>query len=178
LAGTSATDSAGRLRSTGSILDDVIKKYDSLSDKTLKVGLSQQVFGRGGAALLPFLEKGGDAIKKYREQAELLGIALDEKTVAAAKNFKGAINDYKAASEGATIQLTAGMLPAINQIINSMTKVHRGRIADASLRGDRWRSIQDDCIVGVQVGICSRVLVHQARPTQEFKNRKHSARDR
>jgi hypothetical protein len=148
LAGTSATDSAGRLRSTGSILDDVIKKYDSLSDKTLKVGLSQQVFGRGGAALLPFLEKGGDAIRKYREQAELLGIALDEKTVAAAKNFKGAINDYKAASEGATIQMTAGMLPALNGVLSAMTKVEGHSSAMRSF-GESVGSVFKGLAIGV-----------------------------
>jgi hypothetical protein len=123
LAGTSATDATHKLRPTGDILADIIKKFDSLTDKTLKAGLAQQLFGRGGASMLPFLTKGAAQIEEFKKQAEQLGVAFDENTLQAAKRFKGGINDFKAASEGATIQFTAGMLPALNSIFDSMTKV-------------------------------------------------------
>jgi hypothetical protein len=123
LAGTSATDSAGRLRPTGDILTDIIKKYETLTDRTLKVGLAQQVFGRGGAGIIPLLEKGSKAIEEYRKQAEMLGVAFDENALGAAKQFAGTLAQVKAASEGAAIQFTSGLLPAINQILQGFTEV-------------------------------------------------------
>jgi hypothetical protein len=122
-AGTSATDAAGRLRPTGDILTDIIKKYETLTDRTLKVGLAQQVFGRGGAGIIPFLEKGSKAIEEYRKQAEMLGVAFDENALGAAKQFAGTLAQVKAASEGAAIQFTSGLLPAINQILQGFTEV-------------------------------------------------------
>jgi hypothetical protein len=122
-AGSSATDAAGRLRPTGDILTDIIKKYETLTDRTLKVGLAQQVFGRGGAGIIPFLEKGSKAIEEYRKQAEMLGVAFDENALGAAKQFAGTLAQVKAASEGAAIQFTSGLLPAINQILQGFTEV-------------------------------------------------------
>jgi hypothetical protein len=123
LAGTSATDANGRLRPTGDILTDIIKKYDSLTDKTLKAGLAQQVFSKTGAAIVPFLEKGPKAIEEYRKQAQLLGEAFGPDTLANAGQFVGTMIQVKAASEGATIQFTAGLLPALNQVLSGFTEV-------------------------------------------------------
>jgi hypothetical protein len=123
LAGTSATDANGRLRPTGDILTDIIKKYDSLTDKTLKAGLAQQVFSKTGASIVPFLEKGPKAIEEYRKQAQLLGEAFGADTLANAQQFVGTMIQVKAAAEGATIQFTAGLLPAINQILSGFTEV-------------------------------------------------------
>jgi hypothetical protein len=122
-AGSSATDAAGRLRPTGDILTDIIKKYETLTDRTLKVGLAQQVFGRGGAGIIPFLEKGSQAIEQYRKQAEMLGVAFGPQSLASAKQFQGSLAQIKATSEGATIQLTAGLLPALNDVLGVMLKV-------------------------------------------------------
>jgi hypothetical protein len=123
LAGTSATDAGGRLRTTGSILDDVIKKYETTTDRTLKAGLAQQLFGRGGAAIIPFLEKGSAAIAELRQEADRLGVAFDENALESAKRFRGELAQMKAAGEGAAIQFTAGLLPAINQVLSGLTHV-------------------------------------------------------
>jgi hypothetical protein len=123
LAGTSATDANGRLRPTGDILTDIIKKYETTTDRTLKAGLAQQVFGRGGASIIPFLEKGSQAIEQYRKQAEQLGVAFDENTLGAAKQFVGTLIQVKAAAEGASLQFTAGLLPALNQVLSGFTTV-------------------------------------------------------
>jgi hypothetical protein len=50
----------------------------------------------------------------------MLGVAFGPQSLASAKQFQGSLAQIKATSEGATIQLTAGLLPAINQISAGM----------------------------------------------------------
>jgi hypothetical protein len=123
LAGTSATDANGRLRPTGDILTDIIKKFETMTDRTLKVGVAMQVFGRGGASIIPLLEKGSKAVHEFRAQAEQLGVAFDENTLSAAKQFRGELAQIKAGAEGAAVQFTAGLLPALNEVISALTRV-------------------------------------------------------
>ncbi|HEY3297219.1 MAG TPA: hypothetical protein VGK34_01080, partial [Armatimonadota bacterium] len=123
LAGTSSRDSHGNLQTTSTMLEQIIKRYGELTDKTLASGNAQQVFGKGGVSIVPMLKQGTAAIEEYRKQAEMLGLAFGPETLDAAKKFRGTIVEMKAASEGATIQFTAGFVPALNDALGAMIKV-------------------------------------------------------
>jgi hypothetical protein len=170
LAGTSATDSAGRLRPTGDILTDIIKKYDTLGDKTLKVGLAMQVFGKSGAAGVPFLDQGPEKIEALRKQADQLGVAFGPELIGAAQSFVGSIKTMQAASEGAAIQFTSGFLPAVNQVLSSMLKVEGHASAMRGFgetAGEAFKFIAKGAMAAVtgveEFILANRTMIEQAR---------------
>lgn len=54
--GVKATDSNGKLRNTGDLMEDIAKALNGYADGTGKAAIAQDLFGKSGAQLLPFLK--------------------------------------------------------------------------------------------------------------------------
>jgi hypothetical protein len=78
--------------------------------------------GRGGAELIPVMNQlAGDGFEKVSEEAERLGVLLDQDTVTAAVAAKAAMADLEEAGKGIATQFEAGLMPAIADIADSFT---------------------------------------------------------
>lgn len=102
------------------VLSQVADRFADMPDGIKKTALAMEVFGKSGANLIPFLNKGGDGIKELRAEAEDLGIVLDDKT---AKGFEG-LEESTLRIHG-TIQgfkntLAVALLPTIKGIADSL----------------------------------------------------------
>jgi hypothetical protein len=61
--GISATDSSGQLKNADQILMEVADRFEQMPDGAMKAKVAMDLFGRAGAALIPMLNMGSDAIE-------------------------------------------------------------------------------------------------------------------
>jgi len=118
--GITTQDANGKLRSVDSVLLDVAERFAAMEDGAQKAALAQEIFGKTGANLIPFLNQGRDGIEQLRAEAEKLGVVIKGDTAKAAEEFNDNLTRVKAASSGAANALLAEMLPALNRISGAM----------------------------------------------------------
>ena len=80
-------DSAKEASSLGQLgfLEAIAEEMKGLEDETTKMALANDIFGKGGAKLLPLLNEGGDALRAYRQEAHDLGLVLSVEGAAASE---------------------------------------------------------------------------------------------
>lgn len=67
--GVRVTDSAGRLRPTEDVLIDISEKFHNMKDGAEKTAAALHLFGRSGAGLIDFLNKGKEAFSEYFQES-------------------------------------------------------------------------------------------------------------
>ena len=87
-----------------------------VSDAMERLALAQDVFGRGGAQLLPLLAEGAEGLRRARAEARRLGVTFDEDSARAAAEFDDAMVELKASVQGVQIALGAGLAPVLRAI--------------------------------------------------------------
>lgn len=63
--GVNVKDANGNLRSTEAVLADVADKFRSYRDGAEKSALAVELFSKGGAKLVPYLNQGSDALRRF-----------------------------------------------------------------------------------------------------------------
>src|SRR5690349_5599266 len=74
--GLSAAYSGKSLMDTGVMIDAVATKFAGMADGAGKTALAIQLFGRGGAAMIPFLNEWGSHMTELRETARRFGLVI------------------------------------------------------------------------------------------------------
>ncbi|MGK8939624.1 hypothetical protein ACRS81_02240 [Stutzerimonas stutzeri] len=115
--GVSVTDSEGALRSGDAILMDLADRFKQLPDGVEKSALAMELFGRSGAKLIPMLNAGSDGLTQLREEAERLGLVINDKQAQEAEQFNDSISALGAQSKGAANIVSGELLPTLNTMV-------------------------------------------------------------
>lgn len=118
--GVSATDGSGKLKSSSEVLQDVAGKFEGLKDGAGKTAVSVALFGKAGADLIPLLNAGKDGLQEMADEARQLGIVIDGKTAKSAEEFNDNLTRLGKVKDGIIVKITAGMLPALEQLSKNM----------------------------------------------------------
>lgn len=121
--GVSVTDSNGRVKDTEALLGDVADAFSQYADGAGKSALAQELFGKTGTALIPFLNNGKRGIKELKEEADRLGLTLSGKTATAADEFNDKLNKLQFAAKGLGLRVAEELLPALNGIVDALSDV-------------------------------------------------------
>jgi phage-related minor tail protein len=119
LEGMSNSDAFGKLA-------DLFQK---LPDGASKTALAMEIFGKSGAALIPILNQGKDALEKNRQELEKLGIIIDDKAIAAADKLADSWSLLVRQGKSA---LTNALEPMVSKIAEMVVEFNRARAAGLS----------------------------------------------
>lgn len=111
--GIQTRDQNGALRSSGQVLEDVARALAKYEDGAGKVALAQQLFGKTGAQLLPFL-------KELAERGDIVGKVNAEQAAAAERLEKQWRELVNAGSDLKTMILN-DVVPALSRMIKEFT---------------------------------------------------------
>jgi hypothetical protein len=111
--GISITDGNGNLRSTTDLLGDVAERFAAYENSAAKTALAQELFGRSGAKLIPFLNSGRDGLNALAKEADALGLTLDTKAAVSAEAFNDSLTRLAKVQTGFINNLTQAVLPAL-----------------------------------------------------------------
>ncbi|MBA2413916.1 MAG: hypothetical protein H0V63_14005, partial [Burkholderiaceae bacterium] len=92
-----------------------------VSNAADRARLAQELFGRGGASLIPLLIEGSAGLKSMQTEAEKLGIAVSRVDAAKAEQANDAIEKIKVAFEGIKTIVAIEIAPALAALANVIT---------------------------------------------------------
>ncbi len=120
--GVNVNDSNGKIRSTDEVLGDVADAFSQMEDGAGKTAVAVDLFGKAGAALIPFLNQGRDGLEEAARAADALGLTLSNETIAAADMTGDALDTVGAIATGLGNKIMAEVLPTVLQLSRSFTE--------------------------------------------------------
>ena len=117
-------DAAGHILPMSQLLPKVAERFATMPDGAEKTALAMQLFGKSGADMLVFLNKGASGLAELSKRSDEFGATLSGPQLAALKEAKQAQKDWDASIEGLQISLGGALLPLLtkfSQGINSVT---------------------------------------------------------
>lgn len=117
--GVSVKTAGGSLRNTDDVLADIADKFAGYEDGAAKAALATDLFGKNGAALIPFLNQGRRGLAEMRDEAQRLGVVFSADLAKQAEEFNDNLARLGQAVDGAKIALLNELLPALIKITES-----------------------------------------------------------
>lgn len=103
-------------KDAGTVIDQLADKFSKMEDGPKKASLAVRLFGKGGTDMIPFLNQGSEALKRY-------GIHFSEDFVSNADKF----NDTMAISKNLifeqAIALTEKYIPVLTDVVTAWNEV-------------------------------------------------------
>jgi hypothetical protein len=121
--GVGIKDAGGNVRPTTDILADFSDKLAALPNQQERTALATKLLGREGAALLPVLQNGSQALRDMYADVEELGGGFSEDLVKSAHETEVQEKRLAFAWKSASGQLLKSLLPAIKTVIDYGIKV-------------------------------------------------------
>ena len=115
--GIEVRNSSGQLKTTEEVLAEVANKFQGYKDGAEKSALAVELFGRAGAAMIPFLNQGADGLRKYA--------GISQETVEAAKKLQAQIDTLKNAVQDFGLTIASKVIPFISKMIEELIAAHR-----------------------------------------------------
>lgn len=112
--GVKARDAAGNLRNTGDLTNDISKALAGYADGTSKAAIAQELFGKSGAQMLPFLKDlatTGDLVTK-----------VTAKQAAEAEQYQKTLKRLQIAGEDLSRTLAMAFLPVMQTVADMLLK--------------------------------------------------------
>lgn len=125
--GVSVRDGTGALRDSSTVFYEVLDRLGKVGNETERDALAMEIFGRSADQLAGIIDDGGASLKALGEEAENLGLILDQDTLDAMNRVNDQIDRLKAQAQGQFAKAGAAALealtPAIEGIVNALSKV-------------------------------------------------------
>lgn len=115
--GIEVLDANKNLRSIESLLPEIANAFQELDNQTLEASLAMDLFGRSGASLLEFLNRGSGGITELGDKLSDLGGVIDSETAAAAANFNDELDNLREITNGYATLVAAELLPALTDLV-------------------------------------------------------------
>lgn len=120
--GVAYRDAHGKMKPMDQILPGIADKFKNMPNGPEKTALALKLFGRGGAAMIPLLNKGSAGLKAMAAESDKLGTTLSGKDLEAVK--QATINKRKMgeAVKGLQIAIGKNLLPIIQKMVTWFTE--------------------------------------------------------
>jgi TP901 family phage tail tape measure protein len=117
--GISALDANGKVKGLDEIILSISDVFAKLPDGAEKAALAQELFGRSGVNLIPFLNQGREALSQY-------SATIDTELAQAADKFNDTLNAIGIALAGPFSEAVKALLPAITSIAEALVGLIQG----------------------------------------------------
>ena len=105
--GVAVTDANGNLRSSTEVFYDTIAALSQIENETERDQVAMELFGKSADSLAGIIDDGGAALKAYGQEAENLGLILDQDTLDSLNTLNDTVDKLKANFTGAFAKLGA-----------------------------------------------------------------------
>lgn len=105
--GVSTTNADDSLRSATDVFNDAIVALSGVANETERDQLAMELFGKGADSLAGIIDDGGKSLQEFGQQAEDLGLILDQDTLDSLNATNDTIDELKANIAGTMGQIGA-----------------------------------------------------------------------
>lgn len=115
----SALDAHGELRNSTDVFYDVIGALGTVENATERDQLAMDLFGKSADSLAGIVDDGGEALKAYGDEAQEMGLILDQDTIDALNNTNDTIDQLKANLAGTMAEIGANVASVLGPALES-----------------------------------------------------------
>jgi len=124
--GVEYADASGKLRPVEAVLLDVANAFKRMPDGAEKAAIATKLMEEAGIKLIPVLNQGADAIKRWGDEAAKLGLVITPQQLKAAEEYERNMQRLGAAADGLKREIGNGVIPVVADF---STKLLEGRSA-------------------------------------------------
>ena len=125
--GVATTDANGELRNSSDVFYEVLQGLSEIPNETERDAAAMDIFGKSASSLAGIIDDGGAALKDLGQQAEDLGIIMDEETLTSLNAVNDQLDTLKANAQGQIAQAGAtameALMPLFEQVIGYISSV-------------------------------------------------------
>ena len=111
--GISTVGAGGKLRDTTDVFFDAVKALGRIENETERDRVAMELFGKSADSLAGIIDDGGAALQAYGQQAEDLGVIMNEDTINALSETDDMIQQLKATFSGTFAQIGASVMEVL-----------------------------------------------------------------
>lgn len=115
--GVSVRDSSGQLRDSSTVFYEVLEGLSKVGNETERDALAMDIFGRSADDLAGIVDDGGAALMALGQEAEDMGLILDEQTLGSLNAFNDQLDKLKAQATAEIVSAGASALEALSPIL-------------------------------------------------------------
>lgn len=123
--GISVTDAAGQYRDAESVFNDVLLGLSLIPNETERDILAMELFGKSADDLAGIIDDGGAALRAYGDEAESLGLILDNEALQGANDFSDGLEKLKIQAQKAFVsagsELAEKLLPQLDKLAEKLS---------------------------------------------------------
>lgn len=125
--GVSVKNADGSLRNANDVFYEALAGLSQVGNETERDVLAMQLFGKGADELAGIIDDGGAALQQLGQQAEDLGVILDQETLDSLNAVNDQLDTLKANAQGqiakAGAEAMEALLPVFDEIIGALSSV-------------------------------------------------------
>lgn len=121
--GVSVRDSTGALRDSSEVFYEVLEGLSRIGNETERDVLAMDIFGKSADQLAGIIDDGGAALKALGDEAENLGLILDQETLDAMNRVNDQLDRLKAQAQANFMKAGASALEALTPVIEDIVAV-------------------------------------------------------
>lgn len=125
--GVSTRDANGELRNSTEVFYETLKALSQISNETERDATAMTLFGKSADELAGIIDDGGEALRKYGDQAQELGYVLDQDTLDSLNAVNDRIDELKMTLSGNLAKSGASaaeaLAPVIEDVANALSRV-------------------------------------------------------
>jgi len=143
--GISIHNSNGQLKDSDTLFMEVVAGLNNVESETRQLALTQDLLGKSGANLLPFIRSGKDGIKDMREEARNLSITYTDLEANQSAAFVDAELRIKRSVIGVKNELSKNLIPYFTTAMDTLS----GSVMDFKKTGDldKWAADTADVVI-------------------------------
>lgn len=127
--GISLKDSVTKeARPAGDVLGDLADHLAEIKDPAEKTEIAMKLLGRGGAELIPLLNRGGEAFDEARKSMQELGGGMSSEFVEQAHEAEAANVRLTFAMTGLKSNIALAVLPSVEKLVEWLTHLTAGAV--------------------------------------------------
>lgn len=121
--GVSVTDADGNLRDATDVFQDAITALSKIDNETEKDQMAMELFGKSADSLAGIIDDGGAALKDFGDEAENLGLILDQDTLDSLNATNDEIDKIKAQIKGTMAVIGAQVVPVVAPLVTKIAEL-------------------------------------------------------
>ncbi len=121
--GVSIKDARGQVKPTEQLFREIADRMQSMPDGAQKTAIAMALFGRSGVDLIPMLNEGGDAMKRWGEEAQAAGLIMSEETARQADELNDSLDSLMMGVKGLGVSVVSGLLPDLIKLVGWLRRM-------------------------------------------------------
>ena len=115
----------GQMRDSNEVFYETLTALSRVRNETERDQLAMQIFGKSANELAGIIDDGGAALRQYGQEAEQLGLVMDETTLQSLNAFNDQLDRLKAQATAELLKAGAAALEGLTPLIEVLVGVLR-----------------------------------------------------